>query len=307
MAHYDPQGFVAPHARRQVEALAAAFDDVVVVTTAELADEGRAWLGSRTRLIERENEGYDFYSYKVGLDSSDLSSFDEVVICNDTYVGPLRPYAEIIANMEGVKADFWGFTGSTEISPHIQSFFVVFRTAALTSDAFRDFWADMEPISSRFKVIRRYEIGMSKRLYAAGLTSATYFSPTPHDKAILRQRVRWFALHRAPLPRNRKQARLLRDRMRAPGNPCAGLADAALDAVRLPMVKIDTFRNDPYGLDAPGLLSLCEDVFPAEFAGVREYLDRTAPLYPLRNSLRTTPRYLRPFRASVNYRVRAHG
>src|SRR5690606_10650266 len=110
MAHYDPRGELGPHVRRQVEALVSAVVDVPVVTTVELTGEARGWLRERCRLIERPNYGYDFFSYKVGLEQAgDLTRYDEVIVCNDSYVGPLTPYPRMFEAMAERPVDFWGF------------------------------------------------------------------------------------------------------------------------------------------------------------------------------------------------------
>ena len=59
----------------------------------------------------------------------------------------------------------------------------------------------------------------------------------------------------------------------------AALADRALDDARLPVVKLDTLRFDPYMLGSASLLDRCEQRYPAAFAGVREHLARTARAY----------------------------
>lgn len=309
MAHYDPTGGVGPHVRRQVEALAASFDDLVVVTTASLTDPARTWLSQRARLIERDNHGYDFFSYRTGLESAGVldgrAAYDEVVICNDTYVGPLRDYARIRADMDGRQADFWGLTRNERIRPHLQSFFVAFRRPALDSEAFREFWTEMTPLSDRWKVVRRYEIGLTRRLEEAGLRPAAYFEPTAEELRLSRRRQRWLVLHREPLPRNRRQWRRVRQQLTGPANPAAGLADCVLDDARMPFVKLDTLRYDPYGLGADRLLAACEERFPDAFEGVRDYLAETARFYPGRpeDRLRPTPALLRPWASRVRYRV----
>ena len=73
MAHYDHRGGVGPHVRRQVESVAAAVDRMIVVSTADLTDESRAWLAERAELVERPNYGYDFTSYQVGLHRAGLA------------------------------------------------------------------------------------------------------------------------------------------------------------------------------------------------------------------------------------------
>jgi rhamnosyltransferase len=304
MAHFDPDGSVGPHVKRQVAALAAAVDDLVVVSTADLTAGAREFLGSHARLIERPNVGYDFLSYKVGLESADLTAYDEVTICNDSYVGPLTDYPAIFDRMSTQQVDFWGLTETDRVSHHVQSFFITFRPPVLASSEFGRFWSEMVPLSRRYKVIRRYEVGLSRRLYRAGFTSAPFFVETDDDRRMARRRVRWWALRRSGLPTTPAAAALLRTRAREPWNPSLGLADRALDAGRLPYVKIDTLRYDPYDLGADKLLTLCEQRFPDAFSGVRDFLQATAHHYPPRpnEQLVRLPRALRPARRFVEYR-----
>jgi hypothetical protein len=304
MAHFDHEGCVRPHVRRQVESLATAVDELVVVTTADLTAQARQFLGRHARVIERENYGYDFFSFKVGLESADLSAFEEVTICNDSYVGPLTGYREIFDRMSALDVDFWGLTETDRVSHHVQSFFITFRPQVLASRQFDRFWSEMVPLPGRYQVIRRYEVGLSRRLYKAGFTSAPFFVESDEDKTMARRRVRWWALRRTGLPRSREEVALLRRRSQVPWNPSLGLADRALDDGRLPYVKIDTLRYDPYDLGADRLLTLCEQRYPEAFSGVRDYLRATAHHYPPRpkEQLTTLPRGLRPVRRLVEYR-----
>ncbi|RYB95395.1 hypothetical protein EUA93_14220 [Nocardioides oleivorans] len=304
MAHYDVAGELRPHVRGQVEALAASVDTLLVCTTAHLQDSARAWLSERAVVVERANYGYDFFSYKVGLDAAgDLTRYDEVVVCNDTYVFAMDSYGPVFDEMATRPCDFWGLTAAERLAPHIQSFFVAFRPWVVSSRAFTQFWEEMEPISKRRQVIRRYEIGMSRRLYDAGFSSDTYFVETAEDRRIARERMRWWAAHRSTFPRNRAEVREWRERASEPWNPARSLADRVLDDARLPYVKIDTLRYDPYNLDAKRLLELCERRFPQRFAGVREFLDETAQYYPLRDTERLlpTPLALEPLFPLVRY------
>ena len=305
MAHFDVDGVVAPHTRRQVEALAASTDRLVVVSTADLQDNARRWLEDRAVLVHRDNYGYDFLSYKTGLESAgaELASFEEVVLCNDSYVGPLVDYTDMFAQMADRPVDFWGFTRSDRVAPHVQSFFVAFRPWVVRSRTFRDFWGRMIPTSDRREVILRYEVGMSTTLAEAGFTFGSYFTETDADRALARRRVQWWAAHRMAVPRSVATARKMRSRAAEPWNPAIALADRALDHGRMPMVKIDTLRYDPYGLGSPSLLAKCEATFPEAFEGVREWLEATASHYPVRPAevLHPTPAPLRTLRSKVAY------
>jgi rhamnosyltransferase len=302
MAQFDPRGTLGPHVRRQVEALAAAVDDLVVVSTSELTDEARRFLSERSRLVERDNTGYDFLSYKTGLDGCDLEQYDEVTVTNDSYVPVLDP-ARVYDAMAGRQADFWGLTETDRVNHHVQSFFITFRRAAMESERFRAFWSGMEVLDERAKVIRRYEVGLSRKLYRDGLRSAAYFTETDDDRRMARRRVRWWALRRTGLPHRPADVALLRKRAREPWNPSAGLADRALDGGRLPYVKLDTLRYDPYGLGADRLLDLCEQTHPEAFEGVRGFLADTERFYPPRprEALLPVPAVARPLRRFVEY------
>ena len=304
MAHYDHRGGVGPHVRRQVESVSAAVDRMLVVSTADLTDESRAWIEERAELVQRPNYGYDFTSYQVGLHrAGDLSSYDEVVICNDTYV-PVTPYTAIFETMAHQPVDFWGLTRTDRVAPHVQSFFVAFRPWVVGSQTFRRFWTGLDPLSTRRQVIMQHEVGLSGGLHQAGFRSGSYFQETTADKRLARRRVRWWAAHRPSLPRTRAGLEKLKERASEPWNPSAALADRALDGGRLPYVKLDTLRFDPYGLGADKLLTYCEERLPDAFAGVREFLEDTAAFYPPRptEKLRTTPSALVPLRRQVEYR-----
>jgi rhamnosyltransferase len=295
MAHYDADGELAPHVRRQVEAWGGVADRVLLVSTADVARGGpdEKWLAQQAgpvELIRRPNLGYDFGSWQVGLSLvEDLDRYDLVVICNDSCVGPLVPYATILDEMDRRPVDFWGITQTRRRGRHVQSYFVGFRGRVVRSPSFRGFWRTMEPISDRSEVITRYELGLSTTLFDAGFRAGTYYSESRSDRRLARARHLWWAAQTIrQLPAHRR-ARALRQLPLEPWNPMSALADRALDHARLPLVKIDTLRYDPYGLDAERLLRACERRYPEEFDGVRAYLERTAARYPARPGERSGP------------------
>jgi rhamnosyltransferase len=153
-------------------------------------------------------------------------------------------------------------------------------------------------------VIRQHEVGLSGGLHGAGFRSGAYFKETDADRRLARRRVRWWAMLRQGAERNRAGVEKRREWAKEPWNPSAALADRALDGGRLPYVKLDTLRYDPYGLGADKLLTYCEQDLPDAFAGVRQFMADTAVFYPPRPSekLRPTPPTLLPLRRQVEYR-----
>ncbi len=282
MAHYDPHSMVAPHVLAQLDAWGEVADRVLLVSAAGLSDPGLiASVTSRAELVQRDNEGYDFYSYKLGLESvQDLGSYDLVVICNDSYVGPLVPWATIIDTMRERQLDAWGLTETMRRRRHVQSYFYAFRPWVVASQGFRRFWGDMEVVSDRTKVIKIYELGLSAAILESGFGIGSYYTETAQDRRLAQARQVWWAVHRAPLRPKGKRLSSLPRFAREPWNPMSALADRALDGARLPVVKIDTLRYDPYRLGSGELLAACEREHPQAFVGVREFLERTGSAYP---------------------------
>jgi len=125
-------------------------------------------------VIPRENIGYDFVSYKVGLCSTSTDDFDEIIVCNDSVYGPIFDISEVFGKMSGRECDFWGITDSNEISYHIQSYFIVFRKALIRSKAFSEFWGNVDSLENKNDIIRHYEVGLTSALTRAGFKPSAY-------------------------------------------------------------------------------------------------------------------------------------
>lgn len=187
-AHFDPHGDVAPHVLGHLDALAEVSGRLLIVTTAQLTPSSRKQLEARGELIERDNEGYDFYSWKVGLDhAGDWTALPDLLLANDSVVGPLVPYRQILtaAGDSAVGAHgagswgFWGITKNQEGGEHLQSYLLGFSEVTLRNPLFAAFWRGMAPLSKRSEVIARYERGIHRLLAAGGVRSHAYFEPTP--------------------------------------------------------------------------------------------------------------------------------
>ncbi len=282
LAHFDPDGLVAPHVRRQLQALRTVADLLVVVTTCQLTGDAQSWLRERATLVERPNEGYDFCSWKAGLAVvPGWPDADRVILVNDSVVGPLVPYGQMIETMALAGAPpFWGAAINHEVERHLQSFFMVFEPSALASPMLRAFWAALTPLPTRAATIVQYERGLSRLMTTLGLAPAGYFRPSAAEQRLARVRRARVELHRRGTVgawAAREQV-LTHLRPGAPVNPMIGLWDRALDR-RLPFIKIETLRDDPYGLGRERMLTACEQALPAELDGVRELLTRTASRY----------------------------
>lgn len=284
MAHFDIHQELRPHTLRALTNYSAEAERVVVVSTSGI-DSFEGELPTNVEVVKRNNFGYDFYSYKWGLDvAGDLGQYSQILICNDTFVGPTVPLAEIIDSSQARAVDVMGMTYSHHHGGHVQSFFMLVNGYVAGSKAFRRFWKDLEPVSDRMAVIQRYEVGFSRAMAAAGFSLGSYFQPTEEEEALARRRYRWLTTHRLDLKNpNKVIAEVQKFNLDGKSwNPAAAYADRVLDADRLPLLKFDTLRFDPYALGAESLLEACISRAPEQFRDVKNFLESTAENYPVR-------------------------
>lgn len=292
VAHYDPRGDAAPHVLRQLEELGSVFDEVVLATTVQLKDSAAEAISARATLVRRANYGHDFGSWRDCLERFDWAqSYDEVLLTNDSYVGFFRPLHQVMSSMRERPVDLWGITRSARHAPHVQSYFLHFTRDALHSQAFRRFWADAKPAPDRASAIAKQEIGISQAMTDAGFSIGSYFEPSRSERILAGRRgLHWLRKRRQQFPARFDSAedgyfdvRQRRDPAQADNlNWSTVFADATLDNGRLPLIKLDTLRYDPYWLGAGALLEALEKRYPSQLQGVREYIVQTQAAYSQR-------------------------
>ena len=292
MAHFDVDRKLRSHVVQAMETYLVSAAKLVVVSTSGLDDGEMNRLPSGVEFHSRRNYGYDFFSYKWGLDLvKDYQDYDRVLVVNDSFVGPVVPLNSILNAPNVVESDFSGLTFSNRHGSHIQSFFFTFTSTVSKSKGMRSFWRDLVPISDRFKVISNYEIGLSQRVADSGFKIDSFFSPDEAELKLARERWIWHLKHRfSPSSPGKTIFDLVPHKADVlDWNPAVAFADRILDKGRFPVMKFDTLRYDPYALGADSLLSSCEAKFPAEFAGVRSFLDETSSRYPIRAGENNVP------------------
>ncbi len=176
-AHYDKNNEIDEYVYFYLKELLTIAQKIVFVTVSDIQTKDINRLENlRIKVIKRENIGYDFYSYKIGLGYIDPTVYDELIICNDSVFGPLKKMKTIFKQMEKEKCDFWGITDSSLIAYHIQSYFLVYRKNILNSNIFSDFWENVEILNNKNEIIQQYEVGQSKYLIENGFASSVYIN-----------------------------------------------------------------------------------------------------------------------------------
>lgn len=172
-AHYDKEDIVDPYVFCYLRELKKICRTLIVVSTANLCKQDLDELKIiGCDVIVRDNIGYDFVSYKSGLEYLNHNKFEEIVICNDSVYGPFFDIDKVFKKMDLQRCDFWGITSNDDISFHLQSYFLVFKKSVLNSSAFSDFWVTVDSLDSKNEIIRCYEVGLTQCLLKAGLMAS---------------------------------------------------------------------------------------------------------------------------------------
>lgn len=192
---YAPNG-LSPSHLGALESIAQAGYSAVVVANCHLSDPDRAALVRKAALIlERVNFGYDFGAYRDGLRliRNELPNLRRLVLANDSVWFTLPGKPNWFTQAEAIEADFVGGAsnlGVIALPPenwrdqtwtydrslpgyHLCSFLLSFRPKVFLSDEFAHFWARFPLSNNKFWVVRNGEVELSRRLHAAGFTSAT--------------------------------------------------------------------------------------------------------------------------------------
>jgi lipopolysaccharide biosynthesis protein len=171
-ANFEPHGRLCDYVRFHIEQIVGAgYAVVFCCNSPHMTDEARQFLLARCAVVlHRKNIGGDFGAFKDGLrEVPDLGRLTSLLLANDSVFGPLRPLPQILADMDAEKADVWGITDSWERHHHLQSYFLVFYSRALSSEAFRAFWEQVDYLRSKWAIVHLYEIGLTQALEAVGL------------------------------------------------------------------------------------------------------------------------------------------
>ena len=192
---YDRRGEVGDFVVYALERMREFCDTIVVVSNGPLTAGGRERLEALGDLVlERPNEGYDIWGYKHGLDAMQdrLEEFDELLLVNDTWFGPIRPFAPLFERMNGRPLHFWGMTDHLRVEPHpftqegylpyhLQSYWVAVRRQMFLSPEWTAYWRDLPEMTSYSDAVTKHEGVFTEHFTQQGFSGEVAF-PTLTDK-----------------------------------------------------------------------------------------------------------------------------
>ena len=229
-AHYDRDDSVRPYIWHYLKALRPFATEIWFVSTSRLGDADRSALADLCdRCQTKENVGLDFGMWQHALLGTSMEGWDEVLLTNSSVYAPLHPLDAFFQRIAATEGDFLGVTESSELDPHLQSYFLLFRSPVLRHPAWMRFWEGLLPYSDKRQTIRSYELGLTYWMRQHGFLSVTLF-----PRAILRKRL---SLLREP-------GLLLRRRRRRGRNPVIAWPDLLLEE-GCPFLKVEVLRDNP--------------------------------------------------------------
>lgn len=180
---YDPDGLCDESTLHTIEGFRQSVELLFVVSNGALDADSRSRLTEIADVVlERENIGYDVGAYRdafaaIGWDR--LGEFDELLMVNYTFFGPVGSFEPVLARMAAEDIDFWGISDHPAVSPHpylgkgtmpahLQSFWLALRRPILASPEFRKYWEELDDPVSYEGVVTEFETRFTEHFAQLG-------------------------------------------------------------------------------------------------------------------------------------------
>lgn len=189
--YFDKQGIVDDYISYMLNDLKKSVDYLLVVCNGYIERKSLKKLQDCSdEVLCRANVGFDLGGYREGLfylGWKQLEQYDEIVMMNYTFFGPLYPFSEMFDAMAEKDVDFWGVTKHHKVEPdpfgqipygylpeHLQSHLIVVRRSLFMSYQYRDFMMNRKNPANYTEAICTYEAIFTKVFSDLGFTWDVY-------------------------------------------------------------------------------------------------------------------------------------
>lgn len=182
MVLYQPQEIIGKSVWHLINEIRNIADKLVIVCNWNLSCKLKIELEKYSeQVIIRENKGFDAGAYRHALikciGKAEIRKYDELLICNDTFIGPFQKITNIFEEMEEKKCHFWGLDCvDIHLCEYIASYFYVFRKSVIQSDDFWEYWerrVDSEEMDIN-NIYVRFEYELSLELKRKGFEIGSF-------------------------------------------------------------------------------------------------------------------------------------
>lgn len=188
---YDKDGIVDDYVKHLLDEMNVWLTDLYVVINGEIQEKSLEMLqGIATKVMVRENEGFDVWAYKAAIDDlgwETLSTYDEMIMFNFTIFGPFFPFEEMFHKMDKEDVDFWGITkhyalkkdafwgkDAEKIPTHLQSHFIAVRKDMISNQDYQEYWNKHVFIHDYREAVLSHEAIFTKTFADKGFSWGTY-------------------------------------------------------------------------------------------------------------------------------------
>lgn len=226
-------------------------------------------------IIIRGNVGFDVWAYKTAIEHvgyESLGEYDEIILFNHTFYGPIYPFEEMFEVMDVKQCGFWGITAHKELDPnpftgetgegalpwHLNSHFIAVRKSLATSKEFKDYWQNMPMIVSYNDSVLTHESRFTRHFQRLGYVCLVYDDDAQYSSKY----------------------------------PCFINVDEALER-RCPILKRRIFFHDPilhesHAIDLPRALRIMRETSDYDEGMIWSNIVRTADLRTLNTTAALT-------------------
>ncbi|WP_374977436.1 rhamnan synthesis F family protein [Microbacterium trichothecenolyticum] len=193
-AIYDRDGRVDPFVTFSLEGLRPHADRILVVVNGLLQPEGRAALSAADEILVRDNSGFDIGAHRDALAhlGDAIGEFDEIVLTNDTWYGPINPWQPVLKTMNARPCHFWGLTDHARTTPnpithrgvapyHLQSYWIAVRREMFLSEDWVRYWRELGPLQSYNDAVLRHELRFTAHFTDRGWIAEAAFPCAERD------------------------------------------------------------------------------------------------------------------------------
>lgn len=185
LVFFDPEGIVDEYLVYLLDKIKGSLKDLVIICNGYTRDETIACFKKySSRVIKRENRGYDGGAYKDcilnHLSKEELNEYDELLLFNDTFFGPLYPFEDVFSTMDLREIDFWGITRHPKSgidviqNEHLQSYFLGIRSSILQSNDFYEFWEQLGEATNFQEAVDMFEVSFTSFFEGRGFKWDSY-------------------------------------------------------------------------------------------------------------------------------------
>ena len=187
IAHYHKKGQIRSDIVNLIKLFSRSFEKIIFVSTNLNLSEKKK-IKKLAIIITRPNYGYDFYSWRVGINylknklgiSLDKKKILFLLPSSLLYIKPSKLLKEFdkIKNFDNRVISL---SKSWEICEHIQSDLLIFSLNLLKEKKILDWWNKIKKFKSRQVIIFKYELGFSNFLNEQNIKTTPIFDENVND------------------------------------------------------------------------------------------------------------------------------